>query len=281
MHAQIKVTLFTNRTNSQSVVHSHPYIELILPISGSDVRYSVGGSLYTIPLNSLIYFPPNCYHSANFTISQDISQRIVVQIQANLWEKALDIFNQKRPAWCKDVVITKPEDCLNWDIKNLFERMAQTEKIQAPYQRPIYLSQIVELQQLISFSLLKENNCFSIVSNALIAKAVTYLQENFQDPNLNVTKLAQETFTSREYLSRLFKQQTTESIHSYLTSLRMQHCVTALSAGTSILDAYVDSGFSSYTSFLKTFRSYYGMTPKEYQLLNRPNTQVTKGVSLP
>ena len=39
----VMVAWYTNQLNSQSVVHSHPYYELILPVSGSSVRYSIGG----------------------------------------------------------------------------------------------------------------------------------------------------------------------------------------------------------------------------------------------
>ena len=45
----VVVAWYTNQTNKQSVVHSHPYYELILPVSGSSVRYSVGGSVYDLP----------------------------------------------------------------------------------------------------------------------------------------------------------------------------------------------------------------------------------------
>ena len=34
--------------DSQSVVHSHPYYELVLPLVGSNVRYSVDGNIYDI-----------------------------------------------------------------------------------------------------------------------------------------------------------------------------------------------------------------------------------------
>lgn len=41
---QVVVGLYTNRENVQSVVHSHPYYEMILPVAGSNVRYSVDGT---------------------------------------------------------------------------------------------------------------------------------------------------------------------------------------------------------------------------------------------
>ena len=48
---QVVVGLYTNRENVQSVVHSHPYYEMILPVAGSSVRYSVDGSVYDLHKN--------------------------------------------------------------------------------------------------------------------------------------------------------------------------------------------------------------------------------------
>ena len=42
-----------------------------------------------------------------------------------------------------------------------------------------------------------------------------------------------------------------ESIHSYLTHLRMQHCRKALEDGVSVLNACTESGFPDYSSFPK------------------------------
>ena len=66
---QVVVGLYTNRENVQSVVHSHPYYEMILPVAGSSVRYSVDGSVYDLHLGELILFPGEMYHSGKFNIT--------------------------------------------------------------------------------------------------------------------------------------------------------------------------------------------------------------------
>ena len=54
---RLLVTWYTNRENKQSVVHSHPYHELVLPIGGSTVRYSVDGSVIWSMWGSWSTFP--------------------------------------------------------------------------------------------------------------------------------------------------------------------------------------------------------------------------------
>lgn len=101
------------------------------------------------------------------------------------------------------------------------------------------------------------------------SRAVAYLQTHYQDPTLTTAQLAQELYASREHLSRAFKERTMESIHNYLIYLRMQHCRKALEEGVSVLNACTESGFPDYSSFLKTFRRLYSITP--------PNTAHSTG----
>lgn len=74
-NTRLLVAWYTNWENKQSVVHSHPYHELVLPIGGSTVRYSVDGSVYLVHVGELVYFPSQVYHSGNFNI--DDAQWIV------------------------------------------------------------------------------------------------------------------------------------------------------------------------------------------------------------
>lgn len=54
---RVVVTWYTNQNNKQSVVHSHPYHEIVLPISGSNVLYAFQGSLYTLHPGEMVFFP--------------------------------------------------------------------------------------------------------------------------------------------------------------------------------------------------------------------------------
>ena len=103
-------------------------------------------------------------------------------------------------------------------------------------------------------------------TSVLVARAVVYLQTHYQNSTLTTAQLAQELYASREHLSRAFKE---ESIHNYLTYLWMQHCRKALEEGVSVLNACTESGFPDYSSFLKTFRRLYGITPAEYRAQHR------------
>lgn len=230
-NTRLLVAWYTNQKNDQSVVHSHPYHELVLPIGGSTVRYSIDGSVYLVHVGELIYFPAQIYHAGIFNIDNDHSDRLVIQIDDALWQACRRNANLKNAAWMHSITVLDPDVCSKWDFQSLFVRMAQSLELPAQMRDIVFEAQVSEMMLLIT--------------------------------------LAQELYASREHLSRAFKECTMESIHSYLTHLRMQHCRKALEDGVSVLNACTESGFPDYSSFLKTFRRLYGITPAEYRSQNR------------
>lgn len=262
---QLVVAWYTNQENSQSVVHSHPYYELIIPVVGSTVRYSAEGALFDLGIGEMILFPAECYHAGKFNVTSDLSERLVVQIDAELWEEAWEKSGLGQAAWQREILIVDADAVAAWDLRGLYSRMAQTAVMRKAYQHTVQCCQIVEMLLLISQIVEERRTAPSSATSALVAKAVAYLQEHYTDPDLTVAQLARHTYSSREHLSRAFKDYTMESIHGYLTNLRMQRCRRCIAAGLSVLDACNESGFSNYSSFLKSFRNLYGITPSEYR----------------
>lgn len=229
------------------------------------MRYSVDGNIYDINLGEMIIFPARCYHAGMFNITDKISERLIAQISAELWQEALLASGLVAPTWLGQLVILDADAVTAWDLRGLFERMAQTAYLHGSTQHMVQRCELVELLLLMDQIVAERRTAPPSATSALVAKAVAFLQANYTDPNLTVGSLAKYTYTSREHLSRAFKTYTMESVHGYLTNLRMQHCRRAIAAGASVLDACNASGFTNYTSFLKTFRSLYGITPSEYR----------------
>lgn len=269
-NTKLLVAWYTNQKNDQSVVHSHPYHELVLPIGGSTVRYSIDGSVYLVHVGELIYFPAQIYHAGIFNIDNDHSDRLVIQIDDALWQACRRNANLKNAAWMHSITVLDPDVCNKWDFQSLFVRMAQSLELPAQMRDIVFEAQVSEMMLLITLATGSGQTTAPSSTNVLVQRAVSYLQAHYQDPTLTTVKLAQELYASREHLSRAFKEYTMESIHSYLTHLRMQHCRKALEDGVSVLNACTESGgFPDYSSFLKTFRRLYGITPAEYRSQNR------------
>lgn len=263
---QVVVTWYTNQNNKQSVVHSHPYHEIILPISGSNVLYSFSGNLYTLHPGEMVFFPAELYHSGRYTITDTVSDRLVIQINTDIWNKAMKAAGLNDPHWQKDIVILNADSVSFWDLRGLLERMAQIPHVEKVYQDIVLTCELTELQLFIN-QLVEERHIQSPSATCeLVSRAVEYIHRHYTDPGLTAAFLAKYTFTSREHLSRAFKEYTMESIHGYINNLRMQHFRREIASGLSVLEACTSSGFTNYSSFLKAFRSLHGMTPTQYRI---------------
>ena len=149
-NTRLLVAWYTNWENKQSVVHSHPYHELVLPIGGSTVRYSVDGSVYLVHVGELVYFPSQVYHSGNFNINDAQSDRLVVQIDDALWQATRRRVNLKNADWMHELTVLDSEACRKWDFKGLFIRMAQSLELPGSIRDTVFEAQVSEMMLLIT-----------------------------------------------------------------------------------------------------------------------------------
>lgn len=103
--------------------------------------------------------------------------------------------------------------------------------------------------------------------------AMTFLEDNFEDPACSVSELCQHLGLSRSYVYNLFKNKTDLSPQQFLTKLRMERAKELLS--NSDLNVQAISHFVGYNdsfTFSKAFKRYQGLSPKSWrQIKNAGN----------
>ncbi|GEM_PF-4605122 len=110
--------------------------------------------------------------------------------------------------------------------------------------------------------------------NLMVSKAVAYAHKNYGDPALKLNTLAKELFVTYNHLSRLFKTETGTSFNQYLTELRMHKALELIS--NSDLKLYEISqrvGYLNYENFSRTFKNFYGRSPKQIYTDKREKTE--------
>ena len=239
----VAVSYYTNKENSRSVVHSHQYYELVYNVSGSNVLYSVDGKQYTLRRGDVIFFPSEHFHSGIFNLTDIYSVRLVVQIDSSVWNAAK---MKTEIVWSDEPLLIESGTVAKWDFRGLFERMAQTAYTHKTAQGLIYESQVTELQLLVNQFVAEQGTSAFKAKSDIVNRAEKYLQQNFTNPQLSVDDVANFACVSREHLSRMFKSYTLETLHEYLTDLRMQQCRQLIADGNSIFEASISSGFSDY-----------------------------------
>jgi two-component system response regulator YesN len=110
---------------------------------------------------------------------------------------------------------------------------------------------------------LQEHSSASIPEK-IIATVKEYVRTHYKDVTLET--LSQQVHMNADYLSKFFKKHSGERFSDYLTTVRME-------AAARLLDdiqykTYEISdmvGYSNSFNFTRAFKSYYGMTPRDYR----------------
>lgn len=154
----------------------------------------------------------------------------------------------------------REHECFQFCL-SAYERLFRLETIDELTNMTINLSKsIIE-----SFSEIRAQKSSSIIHSIL-----DYITENYSDPNLSLTVVAEHFYLNPSYLSRLFKQTTNLNFSSYLTTLRLTNAAKLLV--TTSLKSYEISekvGFRDAKYFSICFKKYHGMTAKEYRIANQ------------
>lgn len=108
------------------------------------------------------------------------------------------------------------------------------------------------------------------LSNGNFIRMIEFLNQNYAQ-DISTNDLAQYMHLNPGYLSKIFKRETGTTVTKYITSLRILKSKQMLDSGNySISEIAAATGFNDYFYFLKTFKKVTGLTPKQYQMGEKP-----------
>ena len=99
----------------------------------------------------------------------------------------------------------------------------------------------------------------------VVSRAVEYQQEHYHEP-ISLRMIADSIGVSYSYLSRIFHEETGMTVTDCLRNIRMEKAKQLMAEGIPLKDIVYRCGFRNYGYFLRSFKEYSGMTPKEYGL---------------
>ena len=111
---------------------------------------------------------------------------------------------------------------------------------------------------------MKELRTLPALSRPVI-KATDYVYDHLQE-KITLDEVATAAGLSKGYLCELFKKETSMTVYAYVTKLRIEAASNMLmQADYKPSDIGDYFAFASHSHFIKTFKTYTGMTPEEYR----------------
>lgn len=110
-----------------------------------------------------------------------------------------------------------------------------------------------------------EENYKESTSASKIEPSITFLNENFKNPDITIKNAAEKSFMSEVYFRKLFNKKYGISPQKYLINLRLQHAIGLMSTGYYLLkEIALMSGYTDYKYFSSEFKRIKGISPSKY-----------------
>lgn len=99
-----------------------------------------------------------------------------------------------------------------------------------------------------------------------VKKACDYIDKNY-DSQISLEDLCNVSGLKKYTLLRNFTKQCGVTPYQYLETIRISHAKKLLQYGIEPIEAAIQTGFSDQSHFTRFFKSFIGITPKQYQII--------------
>ncbi|WP_243767164.1 helix-turn-helix domain-containing protein [Paenibacillus agricola] len=248
--------------------HLHDRYEVYFFISG-DVHFLIEKKVYPMAYADLLIINNRELHKSTFR-SDAPYENIVIHFDPELVQPfdsvfhygLLDCFTNRAPGEHNKIQLHPDQ---------LEELLALHKRIDAlqllPSEESGLLLTAYFIEMLVLLNRAFRHNLAPLSSSAVPEKLASVLDyiDHHLDHDLTLETLEKQVFMNRYYLSRLFRQSTGSTIHSYILMKRISRAKKLLHDGHNVTDACQMAGFNDYSNFIRMFKRIVGIPPGQYR----------------
>lgn len=256
--------------------HIHDQLEVTFVLS-EGAQAVIGEETVQVPAHTLLLFNSLDLHRIQVETGAEYTRYVFwlapeyLSCFAQGQEYMLSCFFY-RPFPQSQVLPLSPEDAE--EIRLLMDRLLLANQEKAYGQSMLQKILTAEL-------LIRINRCYlryhgvkaedQIQRYGSIFACIQYIHSNL-DADLNLDDLAAGQFISRRRLIDQFRKVTGMSPGHYILNCRMMKARACLAQGKSVDETCAEAGFGNLSHFIRIFKKYQGITPKQYMLQNAKQT---------
>lgn len=267
-----------NHPRYEMQFHWHPECELIHVLEGS-VTITAGSQNFVLKKGDVLYIPNNAVHGMRIESKREINHACIYEClvfdflavlqKSFFFDSYSDFFTHKKEIRYH---YTKKESKVLDVVEKLFAAVKNRSdgwKINTVG----YLFQFL--------GIIIDNNYFTDVAKEKTTPVSLYV-ERFEnvfklvrtkyDSVITLEDMAEASGMSLKYFCKVFKQLTHYTPIEYLLHYRIEYAKYLLCIkNLSVSDTAIKTGFNSTAYFIKTFKKFEGLPPKQYVKLNESN----------
>ncbi|MBE6982856.1 MAG: helix-turn-helix domain-containing protein [Ruminococcaceae bacterium] len=263
---QFEVFHYRERRPGSLEVHHHDFFEVYFLLSG-EVSFRVEGRTYTLLPGDILLINPQELHQA--LIDRDtIYERMVLWIDrgylAELSARGMDLgacFDDRLPTHTNRL---HPGKTQRAEMQSLLEKLASEfygeDWGNNQYAEGLLIQFLVEVNRL---ALAEQKKQSKEEETDFVDRVLSYIASHYTE-EINLEQLAGIFYVSKYHLSHEFSKRVGTGIYRYIMFRRLMHARELLENGVPPGEVYQQCGFGDYANFYRSFKSFYGVSPREY-----------------
>ncbi len=250
--------------------HNHDFYEIYYFISGK-VSCVIEGKNYHLRSGDILLISNREVHRPLIELGQ-IYERIVIWVHPGyirqIEQGEIDLTACFDDSARNHNNLLRPEGETARAFKRLYERLEKVYGGENYGSQTLFRAYMTELLVLLNQTYFDMSGELlpDVSSNEKITDIIRYINENLTD-DLSLDELAKRFYISKYHLGRQFKQNVGFTLHQYVMKKRLMTARSCLMDGESVNAAFIQSGFSDYSNFSRSFKAEFGVSPKRYSAL--------------
>ena len=263
-----EATKTTNDHFPDIPAHTHNFYEIYIFRTGS-VKLAIEDKIYNVRRGDIIVIPPFTIHQLLPKNPDQIYDRIYMYIS----EPCLKSFQFNEHSLLSPLQMAMQEKRFHFhiadenDYEQIYEAMfaIYKNKNQKIFEKEMMnRSGITKLVTLINKHIFMDMGTKKVTHvNPVIDKILSYINDNYASP-LSLDDLAARFYINKFTMTKLFKKQTSLTIHNYILLKRISMAKQKITSGALPSKVYLETGFSDYSTFYRAFLKTENMSPKDF-----------------
>ncbi|NWL89022.1 AraC family transcriptional regulator [Paenibacillus sp. 79R4] len=254
------------RDEQPNPLHYKPHYEkgyeIFMFISGSG-SFTIEGSKYELEPYSLLMINSNELHVVNISEDQPYERAVLTldgNFMAPFMSSGVDLFRTIKYRRLGQDNQLSAKTVKESGLLELFNKLQRALEQGSAEHEVVAKCIIVQIASLIN-DLARNDPPSSKRGEPKVAAVLEYINKHLEE-SLSLDHLAEQFYITKYYLCHIFKETTGYTINQYITYKRILKADELMRQGFTATQACFAAGFTSYSSFYKSYRKLTGRTPR-------------------